>query len=294
MTLLTFEKYQHVERFGTPGVHGIECGTCHVFPKIDGTNASVWYSERVRAGSRNRELSLESDNHGFCAHVQSDDRIQCFFAKYPHLYLYGEWLVPHSLKTYREDAWRKFYVFDVMIEGQVYVPYEQYKEYLEEFELDYIPCYSTIVNGTEEQFRKQLEVNDFLMKDGEVGEGIVIKNYEYQNKFGRTNWAKMVTSEFKEKNFKAMTAPVKEGKTGPERWIAETYVTRALIDKELAKFEPDFQGPVQPRLLSTIFHCIIEEETKNFVKKLKNPTVNFRELQKWVNYQVKTLAPEYF
>ena len=32
----------------------------------------------------------------------------------PGCRFFGEWLVPHSLKTYREDAWRDFYIFDVM------------------------------------------------------------------------------------------------------------------------------------------------------------------------------------
>lgn len=290
---MMFEKYQHVERYGTPGVDGINFGTCHVFPKIDGTNACLWFHERLRCGSRNRELSLEQDNHGFCAWAQEQCNIDHFFQANSSLRLFGEWLVPHSLRTYREDAWRKFYVFDVM-DGERYLPYEEYKPILETFRLHYVPCYAVVKNGDEEMFRNQLENNDFLMQDGHMGEGIVIKNYEFRNKFGRVNWAKIVTSEFKEKSMKAMSAPVKEGKMGPERWIAETYVTRALIDKELAKFEPDFQGPVQPRLLSTIFNCILEEETKNFVKKLKNPTVDFRELKRWVDNQVKILTPEYF
>ena len=27
--------------------------------------------------------------------------------------LFGEWLIPHRLRTYRDDAWKRFYVFDV-------------------------------------------------------------------------------------------------------------------------------------------------------------------------------------
>ena len=36
------------------------------------------------------------------------------------------------------------------------------------------------------------------MKDNGIGEGIVIKNYSYKNKYYRVVWAKMVTDEFKE------------------------------------------------------------------------------------------------
>ena len=55
-----FRKYTHVERFGNGAVNGIEVGECYIFPKIDGTNASVWWDDdllQIRTGSRTRELS---------------------------------------------------------------------------------------------------------------------------------------------------------------------------------------------------------------------------------------------
>ena len=53
-----FVKYQHVERFGNLEVQNIELGQCYIFPKIDGTNASVWLEDGdVKAGSRTRESS---------------------------------------------------------------------------------------------------------------------------------------------------------------------------------------------------------------------------------------------
>lgn len=46
-----FIKYQHVERFGNLEVQNIELGLCHIFPKIDGTNASVWLENgEIKAG----------------------------------------------------------------------------------------------------------------------------------------------------------------------------------------------------------------------------------------------------
>ena len=49
----------------------------------------------------------------FCKFARSNPNIEAFLIEYPYLRLYGESLVPHSIKDYREDAWRKFYVFDV-------------------------------------------------------------------------------------------------------------------------------------------------------------------------------------
>ena len=103
---MEFKKYQHLERFGTTEVKQIELGTCHVFPKLDGTNASVWLDENgeVQAGSRKRHLSLDFDNAGFYAWVKEQSNILEYLKENPTHRLYGEWLVPHSLKTYREDA----------------------------------------------------------------------------------------------------------------------------------------------------------------------------------------------
>jgi len=60
---MEFKKYQHVERLGTSEVSNIMVGDVYVFPKIDGTNASVWLDGRgnICAGSRTRTLSLEKE-----------------------------------------------------------------------------------------------------------------------------------------------------------------------------------------------------------------------------------------
>lgn len=115
---MEFKKYQHLERFGTTEVQNIELGKAYVFPKIDGTNASVWLNESgdIQAGSRKRHLTLEADNAGFYDWVCRQSNILEYLIENPTHRLYGEWLVPHSLKTYKDSAWRKFYIFDVTID----------------------------------------------------------------------------------------------------------------------------------------------------------------------------------
>ena len=170
-----FVKYQHLERFGTTEVERIELGECYVFPKIDGTNSSVWIENgEIKAGSRNRELSLEKDNAGFYEWVLKQENIKNFLCENPNLRLFGEWLVPHSLKTYRENAWRNFYVFDVaevkskedlLHEGDDHLIYKHYNFYqpiLEKYGINYIPQISIIQKGDYDYFVKQLEKNVFL------------------------------------------------------------------------------------------------------------------------------------
>ena len=104
-----------------------------------GSNSSVWLDgDDIKCGSRNRELTLDNDNAGFYKSILDDyDNIHQYLYKHPTHRLFGEWLIPHTLKTYDKDAWRKFYVFDVMIEDE-YINYDIYKEWLEEYDIEYI------------------------------------------------------------------------------------------------------------------------------------------------------------
>ena len=300
---MSFVKYQHVERFGATEVEGIERGTCFVFPKIDGTNASVWIDEngQFSCGSRNRELDRENDNAGFCNYAVGNAALIGYLLKYPTHRLYGEWLVPHSLKTYRDNAWRKFYVFDVCIDsddGVEYVPYSEYVPLLEEFGIDYIPLLAEVVNGTRDQFYALLEKNQFLIKDGEgAGEGIVIKNYGYKNKYGRTTWAKIVRSEFRDVHAKTMGAAVITGGKIVEEEIVEKFCTTAFIEKEYSKIvseENGWSSKYIPRLLNTVFYSLVKEECWNFVKEFKNPTVDFKLLLRITTEAIKKAKPEVF
>jgi hypothetical protein len=307
--IMEFKKYQHIERFGTMEVEGIEFGTCHVFPKIDGTNGSIWLDEAgdIQCGSRRRHLTEDQDNANFWHHSISDLRLDGFFRYDPNLRLFGEWLVPHSLKTYREDAWRKFYVFDVVRdlpeelpsgEKFEYLTYEEYQPIMEEFGIDYIPCLSTVKNGNYDFFLAQLHSNNFLIEDGKgKGEGIVIKNYAYKNRYGRTTWAKIVTSEFQEKHAKEMGPCDKSAKIEVETHIIDDYCTAALIEKTYSKIVAECEGwssQFIPRLLNTVYHDLIIEDCWNIIKKYKNPMINFKRLQVMVIHKIKETKPELF
>ena len=308
---MEFKKYQHLERFGTTEVQNIELGECYVFPKIDGTNASVWMDSEgnIKAGSRNRELTLEKDNAGFYAWVLEQENIKEYLNTYPNHRLFGEWLVPHSLKTYREKAWRNFYVFDVSCdknEDEIlhesddkvkYLHYEQYKLLLEIHNINYIPPICTATNASYEQFLNQLEKNVFLIEDGKgVGEGIVIKNYNFRNKYGRNTFAKIVTSEFKEKHAKTMGGHDVKGKKMVEEEIAKEFITTALVEKVYAKIENEsgFSSKNIPQLLNTVYYDLIREESWNFVKKHRNPVINYKTLQHFVFTEIKDKMPTLF
>lgn len=300
-------KYDHLERWGHTEVDGIEVGECLIFPKIDGTNARVWLHEpgRLGFGSRNRELSsLDDDNQGFreWGEANAGPLLASLDAMGGRKILYGEWLVPHTIRTYRPDAWRRFYVFDVWdADAERYLHFDAYSSILDNAGVDVVGPLATIRNPTAEQVYSMLEANSYLMKDGAgAGEGLVIKNYDWTNRFGRQPWAKVVRTGFKENNKKLFGAPKMGEAFQVEVAIAEEFCTPSLVAKERAKIEadlPDEPGASRrliPQLLGTVFYCVVQEELWLAIKKHKSPTIDFRKLRKHVEGQVKVHARDLF
>lgn len=295
---MSFVKYQHLERLHTEETDGIEVGTTYVFPKIDGTNASIWYDNGIQAGSRNRQLTLEDDNAGFYEAMSHSEAHKILVTTFQDLIFYGEWLVPHSLKTYREDAWRKFYIFDVWSRYlNKWMSYEEYKIILDDYKVEYIAPIAVIKNGNYESYQECLSRNYFLIDDGKGnGEGIVIKNYNYENKYGRQTWAKLITNAFKEKHHKEMGAPLIGGEIIEEK-IVDQYINLHLVNKTHAKIVNEMSGwssKYIPRLLNTVYHDFITEEIWNIIKEHKNPKIDFRTLHNLCIQRVKQIKPEVF
>lgn len=298
-----YRKYQHVEKIGSSDVEGIEIGTCYIFPKIDGTNAHLWIDDgKLKAGSRNRQLSLDSDNAGFCEWALNNPYIYILMNRlseqWNNCHVYGEWLVPHTLKTYEKEAWNRFYIFDVVKEEGTHVQYEEYKEILDQIGYeDYIHPLRIIKHPKLDNLYKCLDENKYLIKDGDgIGEGIVIKNYQFVNKYGRQTWAKLVSSDFKSKHIKEMGAPVSSGTKHIEESIVDYFLTDDIIDKVYANIvnECGWSNKHIPRLLSSVYHDLVKEHSWDFVKKFKNPTVDYKKLNLFCINRMKEYKPELF
>jgi len=244
-------------------------------------------------------LQLGDDNAGFYNAMVEVEAIKLFLMDNQDLTVYGEWLVPHSLKTYRDDAWRQFYIIDVFDNTQgIYLHYDEYSALLDPYDLEYLRPLCILKNATYDNLLVELENNRFLIEDGKgSGEGIVIKNYAYQNKYGRTTWAKIITNEFKEKHVKEMGCSVKNLSRMIEQEICDKYVTKHLIDKTYAKIVTEMEGwnsKYIPRLLQTVYYDLVSEECWNFVKEMKNPTVSFKALHCLVVLKIKEVRSELF
>jgi hypothetical protein len=299
-----FKKYMHVERLGTDEVEGLLLGPVVVQPKIDGANGSIWcewdaWLGTIKCATRNQEVTNDNEAMGLRDWLKSNDTtvtLMKLFNTKGHWRLYGEWLVAHSLKTYRADAWRKFYVFDVLDDDtEKFVPYDEYQPVLADCGLDYIPILALVDNPTIEVLQGLVERNTYLIEDGKgAGEGLVVKRYDFVNQYGRTVWGKIVRNEFKEKNLVAF-GPVKlDGGTTDEIDFAQQYVTRARVEKAKLELEP-WQSQKIPGLFGIVYHDLIAEELWDFLKTHKNKvTLDFKILQNRVTQQVKLVYPELF
>jgi len=115
------------------------------------------------------------------------------------------------------------------------------------------------------------------------------KKYQHVERFG--------TSEVEKIEFgTCYVFPKIDGKKMVEEEIAIEFTTKAICEKVYSKIKNDkgFVSSSIPRLLNTVFYDIIKEESWNFIKKHKNPIINFKTLQHFVFIQVKKQLPMLF
>jgi len=300
---MNFQRYQHVEKLGTAETDGILLGTCYIFPKLDGANASIWKSEdgKLCVGSRNQEITGSDALKGLYEYACTHTGTQKYLADHPERRLYGEWLIPHTIKDYRDDVWKKFYVFDIVDKDGNYYTYDTIGVDAAFYGFNFIPCLASIKNPSTEQLMKLVETNDYLMKDGSIGEGIVIKNYDFVNRYGRVTWAKIVRSEFKDKNRQVFERRLQNGPDRVEFKIAEEPALRTIAEKVYANMLYEwptinltFNPKKIPQLLGIVWHDFVTEELWGWMKKYKNPTIDFKVLGKLVTERTKTYLPGVF
>lgn len=297
---MNYKKYQHIEKLGTTEVEGILEGNVFLFYKIDGTNSCIFLKDEntLGFGSRKRELTLDKDNGGFYASMLFNkdeyNKYLKYLQNYPNHIIYGEWLIPHTIKRYKADAWKKLYVFDIYDAiTDSYIPYSTYKDTLAQYDIAYIPAIATLSNPTNEDIKKYLDdTGNYLIESG-LGEGIVIKNYSYRNKYGRIIWAKILTEDFY-KNKKELKTKnhINNEEVPVEFSIVKMFVTPEFIQKEFNKFKEDkgeFNSKHIFEFLNRTFLEFYKDNWELIFKKFKFPTINFKVLKRLVEDEIKSV-----
>ena len=123
---MKFKPYPKVQGLHKEECDGLLYGNCIIQEKIDGANASIWMEEDgIHCGSRTRDLTIINKGfNGFKEYVESHEGIKNLLTTYPHLRLYGEWLVRHTI-GYNELSYKHFYLYEIENEEGERMPIEQ-------------------------------------------------------------------------------------------------------------------------------------------------------------------------
>jgi hypothetical protein len=272
---MKYKSYPKIYNISKEEVDNILDYEVQVQAKVDGANALVYFDEGlVRCGSRSRELPLDESFRGLQPYIASKPKIKEFLEENQNLILYGEWLVKHSI-NYTQDHYNKFYLFDVW-NGDEYWEQWEVEELAARLEVEY-----PIMYGTGKFTLEQLDAfvdQEYL---GHKNEGVVIKPFDFVNKFGERPYAKRVSQAFKEQNAIVFGGNDKHSAAYWEQYVTNKYCTIATLEKNLNKLAPEIGERLDkkhtPRVAMTCVHDSYQENAWEIFKKV--PKLDFKKTQ---------------
>lgn len=297
--MANYKSFAHVERLGKTETDGILNGFCDITPKLDGTNAVLWWDKKdncVGAGSRARKLSETKDNAGFFAWANSDNDEAIALGKFltinQEIIVYGEWGVGQvgNIKDYDPRAKGFLWIFDMYnVMANCYLTYDAIKAFAETYGFDQwlVPRIAQLHNPTKEEILEIAKNNHFLLENANhPGEGVVIRNYEFRDVYGHYQIAKLVLDEYKQRQGKPKNKAASK-RINCEQNIVDVYLTDAEMAKAKAKVtlalradEFDIRsGKFIGMYLNMCFNDAIIAEIADIVKKYKHPVIDFQMLK---------------
>ena len=276
---MEIKKYLDIERCKESYASTFEVGEPIVIQvKIDGSNASIAYDSKTNslvAFSRRQALNETNTLNGFWNYVQSLD-VKAFAEILGDRYIiFGEWLVPHSVK-YPENMYKKFYMFDVWDrETEQYLTQEDSLAIFDRLKY-YIPNYvQTLYNGPFVSWEHTLAfLKENIYGEAPCMEGIVIKRQDklWSKSSRLPYYVKVVNEKFSEVHSSKpkIIDPEKLAAREAEQAAVAEVVTKRRIQKMLQKFEEDNLIPsdwggesmkqISKLLPKAVWNDIIKEE----------------------------------
>lgn len=230
------KKYQSIDRLGHKNTIGVlnEGDYIVIQEKLDGANASFRKDgNKVLAFSRNNELNEENTLGGFYQWVQENIKAEDLV---DGAIYFGEWLNPHKVK-YPEYA-KQFFLYDIYdLDLERYIKFDFVKLQAIKLGLNLIPVFyeGDYISFEHLQSFVGKTALGGMLGDIETGEGIVVKNVDYVNRFGSQKFVKLVSDVFREvQKQKASKNPQVE--LTIEQQFVNATVTTARVEKFLHKF----------------------------------------------------------
>lgn len=267
------KKYMDVVRLGHKSTAGVLSDEDNIViqEKLDGANASFKREgDSIIAFSRNTQLSTENNLRGFYEWTQTLDVNKLLEG----VIYFGEWLVKHKI-DYGSNA-NQFYMFDIYNEyTHEYVNFSMVRDEAMRLHLKIVPVFY------EGKYISFEHLESFIGKtvlgvDG--GEGIVVKNVDYQDQYGKQLFVKLVSDSFRE--VQKQKAPKDPNFKSAEQSAVESVLTKARVEKMIYKlidedildehFGIEDMGTILKQLGSRVYEDIAKEEydvIKNYEEK---------------------------
>jgi len=263
-------------------------GICSIQEKIDWCNLSVWMEDwEIRVWSRSQEVTKDGFRWAV-DYITTHTGIKALLGGLEwDIRLYGEWLVPHTITNYLPEAYNHFYLFDI----------EQDGELLSTLEVDNLaskywikkPHLIGLINNPTIKELTFLIGKTWLKWDKkDWGEGIVIKNLDFTNKFWDTCYAKIVGDDFKESNAIVFG---NHKKWDIEMGLATNFCNLARVKKIINKVEETLDRKILKTDINQIIwrvqYDIITEEIWEIQKKW---IISFRQLKSLIGRRAARIA----
>lgn len=195
-------KYTDVIRLGKSCTEGVlqEGDDISITQKIDGANSSFTLDNTnelgVSAYSHNQPITKENNLRGFYEWIIKNI-VPIKELLNPRYRYYGEFLVAHKV-IYKPEAYQNFYLFSIWDEiTQLYLPDTIVKSEAERLHIKTVPYFYVGKYISFEHLMSFVGKSDLTLEK-DTGEGIVVKNVDYINKYGKQLFVKLVAEKFAE------------------------------------------------------------------------------------------------
>jgi hypothetical protein len=306
--IMQFEKYEKIRRLGDSENEGILKGLVHISEKLDGSNASLWYDSNLDKfvfGGRNGIkgfVILDEDGEyrnmadsfrglgvWLAITLKHNPRLSEYL-KSGENRIFGEWLVTHKV-AYKPEFLQIFYAYDLEEDGVLLSITDAYLK-LALIGIPMAPNFGAFTDPKVDELRELVGKSDMAITRGE---GVVIKNFDFINKFGRKTHAKFVCEKFQEQNGGRVKKTHDYGDIDITcEALADGFVTEARIDKLIQKIkdetgEEGLSMVMIGRILGQHWQDMWNEEAHAIMKATGKHDFNFSRFKVIHNNRVKEI-----
>lgn len=272
------KKYTDVIRYGKSSTNGVlnKGDIISITEKIDGANASFRLDDSNPLGvscySRNNPLDEHNTLSGFYNWaieniVPIKDKLN------PNYIYYGEWLVKHKV-IYKDEYYRNFYMFSIWDTSLELEQYLSDDVVLSEAERLGLTTTNYFYQG---EFISYEHLMSFVGKSNmtlepNTGEGIVVKNVSYFDRYNKQMFVKLVSEKFAE--VQKQRLPKNPNINNPVIELVKSVLTKPRVEKILYKLvdegllKDDYaiedMGTILKLLGGRVYEDIMKEESDLF------------------------------